>query len=243
MIMPSALTLVCHSRSLGSATTRGLKARATLAWGNAPDIRPATTRGLKARAKTLIPHKLLIESHAILCKHRPHLALKITLPMMLRLPVDISHQRRAIAQPNRKRRISALPTELRKLSPLGLDPLRGRHLHPLNQFRHRLRPREEQRNMNVIVHASHTYAYILGTAEARSQVRMHLASDFIGQQRPSLLHAKDQMHQYVGKRLRRGNNSNADPQPAPVTGTTTWGCAPGYENAGRRPANPSTQDN
>lgn len=71
----------------------GPTARATLAWGNAPGHRTHKRCGLKARARRLIPHKPLIKADPILAKHRPHLRLEIRPPMMLRLPIDVPHQR------------------------------------------------------------------------------------------------------------------------------------------------------
>src|SRR5260370_35110269 len=104
--------------------TSGLKARATLAWGNAPGPRPSASRGLKARAKRLIPDKPLIELHPILRKHHAHLGLEIP-PLMVRgLRIDVPHQSRPIAQADRKNRIATLPADLRKLQALRLNQLR-----------------------------------------------------------------------------------------------------------------------
>ena len=80
-----------------------LKARATLAWGEAPGQHHVAIGGLKARANSptrhklasstfrekSIPHEPLIELHPILHKHRPHLGLEIP-PLMVRgLPTSI----------------------------------------------------------------------------------------------------------------------------------------------------------
>lgn len=247
-----ARAIVAWGNAPGFGCMRGgLKARATVAWGEAPGCRHAATRGLKACAKcphrrefqsarptfdaTSIPNKPLIERHAILRKHRSHLALKIAPPMVFRLPIDIPHQRCPIAQPHRKRRIPALPRELRKLRPFRLNPLRRRNLQPLDHLRHGLRPRDKQRNMDVITHPTHPHANILGP-NRRRQNRMHLASNSVAQKRPSPLRAEDQMHQYVRDRLRHATDYSADPQSAPVTATTSWGCAPGHPNAGLQPA-------
>ena len=227
-----------------------LKARAILAWGNAPGCQPSSIRGLKARAKcrarhirpALIPHKPLIERDTVLRKHRTHLSLEIAPLMMRALPIDIPHQRRPITQPHGKHGIPALPTELRKLRPLCLDPLGRRSLQPLHQLRHGLRPREKQRNVNMVGNSANPHANILRT-NGRSHVRMHLASNRCGQQRPSPLRAEDQMHQHVGGRLRHANDYSAGLQPAPVTATTSWGDAPGYKTTGLQPARPQTSLN
>jgi hypothetical protein len=44
------------------------------------------------------------------------------------------------------------------------------------------------------------------------------------------------MHQHVRKRLRHGSEYSAGLQPASVTAIASWGCAPGYTNAGFQPA-------
>jgi hypothetical protein len=240
----------------------GLKARVILAWGNAPGAHQPNNCGLKARAKTprpqrnlatasatntppnphnrprakrLIPHKPLIELHPILREHRPHLGLEIA-PLMVRgLRIDIPHQRRSIAQPNRKRRIPLLPTELRKLGPLGLDPLGRRHLEPLYYLRDRFRTRNKQRNVNVVRNSANPHANILGPAEDRSQIRMHLAPDRIVQERTPLPRTEYQVYQHIGERLRHGSEYSAGLQPAMVFVTRTWGVAPGYDNAGLQP--------
>ena len=240
-----------------------LKARSILAWGNAPGSRPSTNCGLKARARrahrhhlalpassaidaTLIPHIPLIELHSILRKHRPHLCLEIAPLVMHGLRIDIPHQCRSIAQPHGKCRVSTLPSDLRELRRLGLDPFRRRNLQPLHQLRHGLRSRDEQRNMDVIAHATHPHTNVLGP-DRRRQNRMHLAADRIRQQRPSALRAENQMHQNVRERLRHAPNYSADRQSAPVTTTTSWGDAPGYKTAGLQPAlsptsNPNLED-
>ena len=89
----------------------GLKARASLAQGEALGQSCQQGCGLKARVKPSIPHEPLIEFHPVLREHRAHLRLKIPLAVMFCLIVDVSHQGRAIAQANRKYRIPFLPTE------------------------------------------------------------------------------------------------------------------------------------
>lgn len=230
------------------ASIRALKARFALAWGEAPGKPLLINRRLEARAKCLrrrnlqstattpsIPHKPLIEHHPILREHRPHLALKIPALMMRILTIDIPHQRCPIAQPNGKRRIPALPPELRELRSLGLDPLRRRNLESLHQLRHRLCPRDEQRDMNVICNPANPHANVL-CPDRRCQNRMHLAPYLIRQPWPSRLRAENQMHQNIRQRLRHTRNSIADLQPAIVPSITPWDCAPGYNSAGRQPA-------
>ena len=232
-----------------------LKARAIVAWGNAPGCGGGDRCGLKARAKTTprhkrpplpstrsapsIPHKPLVERNAILREHRPHLRLEIPPLMMRRLRINIPHQCRPIAQPHRKRRIPALPSELRELRPLGLDPLRRRNLQSLHQLRHRLRPRDIQRDMDVITHSTYPHANIL-RPNHRRQICVHLAADRVAQKRFAPLRAEDQMHQHVRERLRHDCKFSAGLQPAPVIATTSWGYAPGYKTAGLQPATAQT---
>jgi hypothetical protein len=215
--VPSTPDILSEVPDMRSAPNPAPTARPILAWGNAPGTAAPQTRGLKARAKRLIPHKLLIECDAILRKHRPHLRLEITPLMMRGLRIDIPHQRRSIAQPNRERRIASLPAKSRKLRPFRLDPLRRRNLHPLHQMRHRFVPCKQQRNVNVVGNSANPNADVLRMIENRSQIRMHLASDRFTQKRPPLLRAEDQMHQHIRERLRHGNKYNAGLQPAPST--------------------------
>src|SRR2546425_12812936 len=101
-----------HRSERTGPISRGLKARATLAWGNAPGHRRLTIFGLKARAKYLIPNKPLVELHPIFRKHHAHLGLEIS-PLMVRgLRIDVPHQCRPITQADRKNRIAALPAKL-----------------------------------------------------------------------------------------------------------------------------------
>src|SRR5271170_1551475 len=92
--------------SMQDWTQSVLKARATLAWGEAPGHHHAAIGGLKARAKSPIRHKLvspafqqksipyepLVELHPILRKHRPHLGLEIPPLMACALRIDVPHQ-------------------------------------------------------------------------------------------------------------------------------------------------------
>ena len=99
------------SNQIRTICTCGLKARATLAWGNAPGSRTLTDGGLKARVKCLIPREPLIKGNTVLGKHRPHLGLKVAPGMMLGLVVDIPDQGGPVAQANGERRIPALRPE------------------------------------------------------------------------------------------------------------------------------------
>ena len=197
----------------------GPTARAILAWAEGPGFRPPADSGLKARAKCptppirLIPHKLLIELNAVFGKHRPHLPLEVAPLVMRGLRIDIPHQRRSIAQPNGERRISALPSELRKLWPFCLNPLRRRNLQTLHDFRHRFVPCKKQRNVNVVGNTANANADIIRMIEDRSQDRMHLATNAVVQPRPALPGTEDKMHQHVRERLRHGNEYSAGLQP------------------------------
>ena len=221
----------------------GLKARFTLAWGEAPGHNNLSLGGLKARAKRLIPHKPLVELHPIFREHRPHLGLKISPLMMRGLGIDIPHQRRPISKADRKNCIAALPTELRKLRALRFDPLGRRDLQSLDHSRNRLRPREEQRDMNVIGNAANANADIFRSIQNRGQVRMHLGSDCIIQQRTPVLRTKHQMHKNVRKGLGHDGKYSASFQPADVTPTPTWGFAPGYKIADLQSASLRTLTN
>jgi hypothetical protein len=233
---------------LRPTTESGLKARATLAWGNAPGSRPPKNSGLKARAKcpprhkspsaalalhaALIPHEPLIELHPILREHRPHLGLEVPPLMVRRLRIDVPDQRQSIAWPDRKRRIPALPSELRKLRSPGLDPLRRRNLQPLHHLRDRICARDKQRNVNMIGNSAHPYANILRPIQHRSKIQMHLATNRITEQRPALFRAEDQMHQHVGDRLRHASEYSAGLQPAALYLSYVLGLSPKLRNLG-----------
>jgi hypothetical protein len=213
----------------------GPKARATLAWGKAPGPSGPIICGLKARAKCLIPHKPLIELHAVLRIHRTHLGLEIS-PLMVRgLRIDIPDQCQPIDQADRKNRIATLPTELRELRALCLDPLGRRDLQSLDHSRNRFRSRKEERDMDVIGNTANTNADIFRSIEYRSQVRMHLGPDCIVQKWTSVLGTKHQMHKNVRKGLGHGGEYNASFQTANVTSTLTWGFAPRYKISGLQP--------
>jgi hypothetical protein len=226
--------------SMQDWTQSVLKARATLAWGEAPGNRHAAIGGLKARAKSptrhklasptfhqkLIPHKPLIELHPILRKHRSHLGLEIP-PLMVRdLCIDVPHQCHPITQPHRERRIPALPAELRKLRPLRLDPFGRRHLEPLHHSRDRFRPSNKQGNMDVVGDSTNPHANVFGAIEDRSQIRVHLRSDCIVQKRTPRLRTEYHVHQHIRERLRHGCEYSASLQPAMVSTHPDLGLCP-----------------
>jgi len=182
----------------------GPTARVTLAWGNAPGQHTPITRGLKARLKRLIPHKLLIKPNPILRKHRPHFRLKITPPMMRTLRIDIPHQRPTVLQPNGERRVPTLPTKLGKLRTLGLDPLGRRDFQPLHDLRHRLRPRQEKRQVDMIGNAADPHTNVLRVPKYRSHVGMHFRTYAVVEKRLTVLCAEHKVHQYIGKGLGHG---------------------------------------
>lgn len=222
----------------GQLAISGLKARATLAWGNAPGHRPTPARGLKARAKRLVPHKLFLKRNAVLPEHRSHLGLKITTLVMGGLRIDVTHQRGAVAQPNRKRRIPALPAELRELRSLRLDPFGRRDLQSLNYSRDRFGSSEEQRDVNVVGNAANPDTTAPRAIENRSEIGMHLRSNCVFQKRTPVLGAEYQVDKNIREGLRHGSEYSAGLQPANIIPTLTWGAAPGYDRAGLQPAAP-----
>ena len=143
------MTSLCLMSSIVMRAKSGLKARATLAWGNAPGKRPFTDCGLKARAKRLIPRKPPIERNTVFGKHRPHLGLKIPPGMVLFLVVDVPDQSRPVTQADGEGRIPALPPKLRELRALGLDPFCRRDLQAFDLTRYRFRSRLIQHNAST----------------------------------------------------------------------------------------------
>lgn len=223
-----------------------LKARAILAWANAPGDPTHASGGLKARAKRRwqyqsirdtgfctqyalsgsIPTISFVERHAILGKHRPHFGLKVPPLVMKGLAIDVLHQCRAIAQTNRERGIPTLPTESRKLRSPGLDPLRRGHLQPFHQLRNRLRAAQIERNVNMIRSTAYTNANVVRAVQDGSHIGMHFVTNRIVQRRSSILRAEDEMHQHVGERLRHGGEYNAGLQPAAVSNRSDLGRCP-----------------
>ena len=227
-----------EASGLSSPRNCGLKARAIIAWGNAPGYDHPTTRGLKASAKSLIPNKLLIKGITILYKHNPHLGLKITPLMMHHLRIDIFQQRGTIPQPNRKRRIPTLPTKLGKLRPFRLNPFGRRTLQPLHHSRNRFRSCDEKRNVHMIGHPANPHTNILLTIKHRSQISMHLAPNTIIQKRSPVLGAEHQMHKNIREGLGHDGEyiaHNLTPHISfnPITKRTTT-----YNNKISHPAQP-----
>jgi hypothetical protein len=230
------MEFLCHPSGRIEPLSSGLKARATLAWGNAPGYRNLTNRGLNARAKCLIPNKPFVEGNSILRIHRPHLCLKITPLVMGSLRINVSHQCEAVPQPDGEHRIAALPAELRKLRTLRLDPLGRRDLQSLDHSRSRFRPRKEKCDVNMIGNTANTNADIFRSIENRGQVGMHFGPDCIIQQWTPVLGTKHQMRKNVRKGLGHDGEYNASFQPANATSNRTWGFAPGYKISGLQPA-------
>ncbi len=201
-------------------TLRGLKARATLAWGNAPGPRRTAPCGLKARAKPSIPHKLLVVLDPILHEHRSHLPLKIPLRMVRDLPIDIPHQRRSIPQSNRKHGIPSLPPEPCELRLLGLDPLRRRHLQSFDHARNRLVPAQQKRHGHMIGHPAHPHTHVLRSVQHCRQVRVQLRPHTLPNQGAPPLHTPHGMHQHKRERLRHPAHPTHTPRRAtsPIRG-------------------------
>lgn len=196
--------------------TSARKARANLAWGEAPGTGRLMAGGLKARAKELIPHKPLVEGDTILREQRPHLALIIASPMMRRLIVNVLHQCAPITQAHRKCCVPTLPPKAGELRPLRLNRLRGRHLQSIYQRRHRLRASQKEGNVNVVRNSAGPHTYVLGAVYQRREVRVHLASHTVLQKWPVVFRTKYQMDQDIRKRLRHRSEYNADLQSANV---------------------------
>ena len=216
----------------------GLKARANLAWGEAPGHDQPMRCGLNVRAKLLVPDKLFVERNTVLREHRPHLGLKIALFVVRSLTIDISDQCRTVAQADRERRRPALPTELRKLRPLRLDPFRRRDLQSLNHLRDRFGSGKKQRDVNVIDNTANAHTIALRAIENRSKIGMHLGSNFVLQKWTPAFGTEDKMDKNVRERLRHDSKYSAGLQPANMAPTLTWGYAPGYDNAGLQSAVP-----
>lgn len=190
-----------------------LKARAHLAWGEAPGECRINSGGLKARAKRLVPYEPLVKRHTVFGEQRAHLGLKISSLMVPRLIVDVPHQRLSITKPYRERRITALPPKSGEFRPFSLDPFRRCDFQFLYSPRHSCRSRKEERNVNMICDSTNANANVLRAIHYRRKVGVHLASYVLLQKRPSILGAEHQMHKNIRERLRHCSEYSAGLQP------------------------------
>src|ERR1700678_1460667 len=98
------------SLPLSNAYSLAPTARPIPAWGEAPGIRRQNARGLKARPiQRSIPQIPFVALHPVFLQECAHLILKILLPVMGLLRIDISDQRFQIRRANRECTIASLP--------------------------------------------------------------------------------------------------------------------------------------
>ena len=206
---------------------QGLKAQHIPAWGEAPCWATSNVRGLKARPiNPSIPQILLVAFHPILLQECPKLILKIPLPMMCLLSIDVLNQGLQIRRSNGKRAVSSLPCELRQCWRLRLQPLRRRSLQLRNHLRDICGARQSDRKMYMVGSTSHAITLASGIAQDRGEVGIQLRTHGLIQHRTSALRTEDHMHHDERERQWHRQDYRSGLQPSHVTPNTSWGFAP-----------------
>jgi hypothetical protein len=223
--MPQTTTLD-HSQYDVPATFKAPKARPIPAWGVAPGTSEPKTRGLKARPIISIPQIPFIEFHPIFREKCTKFILKIVLPMMRLLGVDVTNQGSQIRRPNRKRTISSLPRELRQVQRLGLKPLGGRRLELFHDLRDVRRARQSNCNMNVVCSSAHAKAFAFGVASNGGKIGVKGKTNGRIEEGRTVLCTENYMDQNKRERLRHRIDYRAGFQPSCATGNATWGFTP-----------------
>ena len=192
-----------------------LKARSIPTWGVAPGISRATPGGLKARPMPLsIPNIALIEINTIPLQKRTKLILKTLFRMVRFLPVDVRAQRAQIRRANGEHTIPALPLEATKLVPLRLQPLRRPRLQIAHEVCDSQRPRQPNRQMEMIGHAANPITFASSISNSRCEVGAQVRTHGISQQRHPPFGAEDYMNQNESERLGHCGNYRSGLQPS-----------------------------
>jgi len=202
-------------------------ARPIPAWGEAPCTAAPQIRGLKARPiAPSIPHIPLVAFNSILLQERPKLLLKIALPVMRFLTLDVLDQGLQIRRPNRERAISSLPCELRQRGRLRLDPLGRGRFEVFHQLRNRRCARQSNRQMNVVGNASHAIAFTFGVANDSSKISIERRTYRSVELRRSILRAEDHMNEQKRERLWHRSDYRSGLQPSTRSAVRDLGLRP-----------------
>ncbi len=159
----------------------------------------------------------------ILSQQRAKLLLKRPLPVVLRLPVDVPHQRVQICRTHRKQSITTLP---RKSTMMLLHPQRRRTLHLGHNGRRILRHRQTHGDMNMIGHPTHAKTLTPKRAHHACDESMQLRQDLVGDGRLPVFRAENDMHKIQTQRLRHTNDYASGFQPSPTFTTANLGLRP-----------------
>ncbi len=190
-------------------------ARTIPAWGAAPCVDTQNARGLKARPiEPSIPHIPLVAFDPIFLQERAKLLLKIMLPMMRLLALDVLDQCLQVRRPNRERAISSLPRELRQRGRLRLDPLGRGGFEIFHQLRNRRCARQSNRQMNMVGNATNPKAFTLGTANDGGKISIERRTHGSIELRHSVLRAEDHMDEQKRERLWHRSDYRSGLQPS-----------------------------
>ncbi len=190
-------------------------ARPIPAWGVAPCTTAPQIRGLKARPiEPSIPHIPFVAFNSILLQQRPELLLKITLPMMRLLALDVLDQGLQIRRPNRERTISSLPRKLRQRGRLRFEPLGRGGLELFHQLRNRCCARQSNRQMNVVGNAPHAITFAFGIANDSGKISVERRTHGSIELRHSVLRAEDYMDEQKRERLWHRSDYRSGLQPS-----------------------------
>jgi len=185
------------------------------AWGEAPCWATPNARGLKARPiAPSIPHIPLVAFNSILLQERAKLLLKITLPVMRFLTLDVLDQGLQVRRPNRERAISSLPHELRQRGRLRLDPLGRGQFEVLHQLRHRRCARQSNRQMDVIGNSANPKTFTLGIANDSGKISIKSRTNRLVDPRHSVFRAEDHMDEKKRERLWHRSDYKSGLQPS-----------------------------
>ena len=190
-------------------------ARTIPAWGAAPCVDTQNARGLKARPiEPSIPHIPLVAFDPIFLQERAKLLLKIMLPMMRLLALDVLDQGLQIRRPNRERAISSLPRELRQCGRLRLEPLGRGGFNIFHQLRNSRCARQSNRQMNVVGNAPHAITLALGVANYSGKISVERRANRLVKPRCAVLRAEDHMDEQKRERLWHRSDYRSGLQPS-----------------------------
>jgi len=167
-----------------------------------PYVRPARCiQGPEARPiSASIPKVSLLALDPVPLQKRPQLTLKILLRMVRRLRIDVPNQRIQIRRPNRKRTIPSLPSKLRQLGRLALQPLRRRRLDLGNEPRDIHLTIQPNRQVNMVGHPANAKTLALVVPNNSSQIGKESRTNSLVQQWRTILRAENHMHQEKAQR-------------------------------------------
>jgi hypothetical protein len=209
------------------AITKAPTARPIPAWGEAPGTPNLNPQGLKARPiEASFPYIPLVPFDSIFLQQSSEFILKRMHPVMRLLRLDIPNQRLQISRPDGKRTIAALPCEPRQDRRFRLQPTRRRSLHSFHQFRDGHRPRQPNREMQMVGNAANAIAFASSISYQCGQIKIKFQTYSLIQNRRTILRAEDYMNQNKRERLSHRADYRSGLQPSRFRPCPSWGFAP-----------------